>query len=127
MASSSSSAASGSSRLSRTGQYLRTEIWIWPILAAVVLLTLGIWMRSRLETVMLEDLGGELRTLLAADVQALRLWARSEKAIATTLAWDPELHSAVSNLVNTFTSDSLPPADPTRGTPARAKATARPA
>jgi hypothetical protein len=42
--------------ISRTGLFLKKQIWIWPIIAGVILSTLGLFVRWNIESVMRESL-----------------------------------------------------------------------
>src|SRR5437773_173688 len=52
---------------------LTRRLWIWPLVAALLLGLVGYWVRSRLESTMKEELTSRLETLLRADVAELRL------------------------------------------------------
>jgi hypothetical protein len=68
-------------------------LWAWPLVAAVMLAGVGFVLRSTVEGVMRSQMADELRTLLDADVQALRLLFRAHEALALIAAHDPEIRS----------------------------------
>ena len=74
--------------LSRTALVLKKQLWIWPIIAIVVLSILGHAVRSAIERTMRESLTSELRTLLSVEVAMLDNWVRSQESNAATLAND---------------------------------------
>ena len=49
--------------ISRTGVFLKRQIWIWPILAVVLLSVIGLFVRRAIETTMRDGLQSELQTL----------------------------------------------------------------
>lgn len=63
---------------SASGRFLRRQLWAWPILAAVVLATVGLWTNHSVESAMRERRAAELNTILAADVEALREWMKAQ-------------------------------------------------
>lgn len=67
---------------------LKKQLWIWPILAAVLLGTVGWFLRGSIETSLKTDLRSELQTILAADVKALELWMRSQETTAVSVTGD---------------------------------------
>ena len=56
--------------------FLRKQIWIWPLLAGVVLIGIGWWVRGKVESAVKQSLNVSLSTLLDSEVQAMRLWPR---------------------------------------------------
>lgn len=74
-----------------TRLFLRKQLWIWPLIAAGILGLLGYWIRVRVEGAMQDNLAAELQTILNAEVESLRIWARDEEATARTQAADPEV------------------------------------
>lgn len=74
-----------------TGVFLRKQIWLWPIIAAIVLAAIGWPMRNALEGRMKTSLAANLQTLLDADVAALRYWMKSQETLARSIAVTPSL------------------------------------
>jgi hypothetical protein len=50
--------------ISRTGLFLKRQIWIWPIVAVVLLSLIGLFVRRAIETTMREGLQSELQTVV---------------------------------------------------------------
>ena len=50
--------------LSRTGLLLKKQLWIWPIIAVVLLAAVGYGIRTAIERTMKENLRSQLVTLL---------------------------------------------------------------
>jgi hypothetical protein len=73
------------------GLLVRRQLWIWPLLAGLLLGIIGWFLRSSIESSMKADLAAELETILMADVKALELWARGQEVIAVSAATDPHV------------------------------------
>ncbi|MEW4527764.1 serine/threonine protein kinase [Maioricimonas sp. JC845] len=85
--------------LSATNIFLRRQIWIWPIIAAVVLGMIGWFLRGAIENQLRMEMHSELETILQTDVTAMRIWLRSEEENVKTAAGDAELREAMLRLV----------------------------
>lgn len=85
--------------LSATNIFLRRQIWIWPIIAAVVLGMIGWFLRGAIENQLRMEMRSELETILQTDVTAMRIWLRSEEENVKTAAGDAELREAMLRLV----------------------------
>jgi len=71
--------------------WLRKSIWVWPIIAGLLLSAVGWFLRAGVESRLKEDRASSLETILNADVEALRLWLRSQETAATAVTTDPEV------------------------------------
>jgi eukaryotic-like serine/threonine-protein kinase len=91
--------AGGSRSLGATWSALRRHLWVWPVLAALLLGGVGWWVHRSVEEAMREELAGQLTTILNADLEALRTWIRDQEAIARSLARLPALRPAVRGLL----------------------------
>jgi hypothetical protein len=94
--------------LGATGSALRRHLWIWPVLAALLVGGVGWLVHRSVEDAMREQLGGGLNTILNADVEALRLWTKDQEAIARALARAPVLQPAVRELLATAERTDTP-------------------
>ena len=94
-----SSASGFATSLATTSVVLKRQLWLWPLVAALVLGGLGWWVRGDVEQAMRENLASELTTILNADVQALTLWTKDQEAVARSLAQSPALGPLVRQLV----------------------------
>ena len=72
--------------LRSAGSFLRQQIWLWPIIAVVLLATLGLFVRSAIERTMKASLVSELQTLRDVEVAMLRTWLTSQEHNAESLA-----------------------------------------
>jgi eukaryotic-like serine/threonine-protein kinase len=94
-----SSASGVVTALATTRLVLKRQLWLWPLVAALVLGGLGWWVRVDVEQAMRENLANELTTILNADVQALVLWTKDQEAVARSLAQSPALGPLARQLV----------------------------
>jgi len=78
---------------------LRKQLWVWPILAVVLLSVVG-WMVSRsVESAMRERRIADLKTILNADVAAVRVWITEQATDAELIAADEGLAAMVAPLI----------------------------
>ena len=91
--------------LGRTHRFLRKRVWLWPIIAAVGIGLIGWWVRAKVETALKAKIAAELQTILNADVKALEIWFKAQKANAATLASDARLRLAVKELIELSKKD----------------------
>jgi len=85
--------------LSRTQGFMRRYLWIWPLLAALILAFVGVWVRARMEGAMKDQIAGNLKTILAANTEALRAWSATVKSHAELAAEDNRVREAAGALV----------------------------
>jgi eukaryotic-like serine/threonine-protein kinase len=94
---------SGSRSMFRTiaagGLLVKKQLWIWPILAALLLGGIGFFVRNSIENSLKADLRSELQTILAADVKALELWMRSQETVAVSVAGGADVARCSERLV----------------------------
>ena len=83
----------------RTQDFLRRQLWIWPLLAAAVLAFVGVWVRARMEGAMRAEIAGNLQTIRDANVEALRAWAAAMKSQAELLAEDDDVRALTAGLL----------------------------
>jgi serine/threonine protein kinase len=85
--------------ISRTGLFLKRQIWIWPIIAVVVLSTLGLFVRWKIESVMRESLRSELQTTLNLEAEMLRTWFNVQESNVESLANDLDIRQLAYQLL----------------------------
>jgi hypothetical protein len=83
-----------SQSLGKTGAMLRRQLWLWPVLAALVIGAVGWWVTDSVEDAMRENRAGQLTALLNADVEALHAWTHDQAAIAQALAHSKPVRAA---------------------------------
>src|SRR5262249_51158615 len=79
--------------ISRTGMFLKKQLWIWPIIAVVILSTLGLFVRWKIESVMRASLESELQTTRNLEAEMLKTWFNVQKANAESLANNLEVRN----------------------------------
>lgn len=89
---------------------LRKLLWLWPLLAAVMLAAAGIWIRSSVEKAAKGELAKSLQTILKADIKALEVWMTNHQRDAFSIADDPRLRKLIADL--TEAASSATPDDP---------------
>ena len=65
---------------------LRRHLWLWPLLAALMLAVAGLWIRQSVERAAKDELAKSLQTVLKADVAALAIWMENHVSHVRTLA-----------------------------------------
>ena len=89
-----------------TGTFLRRQLWVWPLIAAVVLAGLAWGVMAAVEGVMRKQVAAELTAIRDADVTALRVWSRQHEADARLLAMSDRVRPAVTELMAHADSDA---------------------
>jgi hypothetical protein len=87
-----------SSYLARTQSFLRTQLWIWPLVAAVLLAFVAVTLRLKMEGAMKQQIASNLQVILNANAEALRAWSANVKSDAENLADDEPLVERVTAL-----------------------------
>jgi eukaryotic-like serine/threonine-protein kinase len=94
------------SALTRTRGFLRTQLWIWPLAAALVLAFIGFWLRVKMEGAAKQQVADTLQTILNANVEALRAWSVTMKTDAENLAEDSRVRELITGLLQQARSGS---------------------
>jgi eukaryotic-like serine/threonine-protein kinase len=81
--------------ISRTGVFLKKQIWIWPILAVIVLSLIGLVVRRQIESTMREGLRSQLQTVVDLEADRLNAWYQVQKSNADALARNINIRQAV--------------------------------
>jgi len=85
--------------ITRTGAMLRRNVWVWPLLAVVVLSTVGYSVSSSIRSTMKQSVQSELQTLLNVQTSMLETWLRVQAAGALSQANDRQVREAVEQLI----------------------------
>jgi eukaryotic-like serine/threonine-protein kinase len=96
--------------VSRTALLLKRQIWIWPIIAVVLLSAIGLAVRHAIETTMKDGLRSELQTLLDIETAMLQTWIHAQQSNAESVANGVEVRHLVYQLLE---SPAAPPQDAT--------------
>jgi len=93
-----------SSRVSITlrgaARLLRSQIWLWPLLAAGFLAAVGWWVQYSIHDSMQRHSEGQLQALLAVDVDALESWLRVMEQHAVDISHNREVRAGAIELVD---------------------------
>jgi serine/threonine protein kinase len=92
--------------VSRTGLLLKRQLWIWPIIAVLILSVLGWWVSSAIRRTMSENLHSELQTLLNVERSMLQKWLEIQEDSATTIANDPQVRKIILEILATESAAS---------------------
>jgi eukaryotic-like serine/threonine-protein kinase len=84
--------------MARSRSFLRTQYWVWPLIAAVILGFVGVFVRLRMEGAMKEQIADNLKTILNANAEALRAWAATVKSQAESVAEDRQVADLIAAL-----------------------------
>jgi eukaryotic-like serine/threonine-protein kinase len=87
---------------------LRKQLWIWPILAALLLGICAWWVSRSVEDSMRQRRVAELTTILDADVAALRVWMIEQARDAELIAKDEQLLPEIQKLLAAETPGDNP-------------------
>jgi serine/threonine protein kinase len=85
--------------MSRTGLLLKRQLWVWPILAVVVLAIIGYALSRSIQNTMQATLQSQLETLLTVERSMLEKWFKVQESSALTLANDPRIRQTVARLL----------------------------
>lgn len=85
--------------VSRTGVFLRKQIWIWPIVATVLLGTIGILVSGAISSTMRTNMQSQLESLLSVESEMLLNWIRTNMANATATANNQAIRDSVQQLL----------------------------
>ena len=81
--------------ISRTGLFLKRQIWIWPILAVVLLSLIGFFVRRSIETTMREGLESQLQTIVDLEASMLETWSHVQESNAQSLANNVDIRQTI--------------------------------
>ena len=85
--------------LTRTQGFLRTQLWVWPLVAALVLVFLGVWLRVKMEGATKQQIADTLQTILNANTEALRAWSSDMRSDAEDIAEDNRVCELTASLI----------------------------
>jgi eukaryotic-like serine/threonine-protein kinase len=101
--------------ITQTRLFLKKQLWIWPIIAVVLLALIGWGVSSAIERTMKENLQSELHTLVSVERSMLETWFKTQESNAESLANDQQIRAAAAEILAAsrppLTADGSPPAD----------------
>lgn len=92
-------ARSVSHTLSSTRLFLKKQLWLWPIIAVVLLSALGLAVHRAIESTMKANLRSELQTLLGVEKAMIERWMATQERNAEAMANNAETRRIVSQLL----------------------------
>ena len=81
--------------ISRTGLFLKRQIWIWPIVAVILLSVIGFFVRHRIETTMRQSLQSQLQTVVDLEAAMLKNWFNVQQSNAESLANNVDIRQTI--------------------------------
>jgi len=91
--------SSVASVLMLTRWFLRTQLWVWPLVAALVLVFIGVWLRVEMEGATKQQIADMLQTILNANTEALHSWSVAMKSDAEDAAADDRVRELAAGLI----------------------------
>jgi eukaryotic-like serine/threonine-protein kinase len=92
-------ARSVSHTLTSTRLFLKKQLWLWPIIAVVLLSALGLGVHRAIESTMKANLQSELQTLLGVERAMVERWMATQERNAEAMANDAETRRIVDQLL----------------------------
>jgi tRNA A-37 threonylcarbamoyl transferase component Bud32 len=83
-----------------TQGFFRTQLWVWPLVAALILGIIGVWLRVKMEDATKQQIADMLQTILNANNEALHSWSVMVKVDAENLAEDDRVRELVGGLIS---------------------------
>ena len=80
--------------VTRTTLFLKRQLWIWPIIAIVVLSLLGYFVNGAIESTIESNLRSELETILGMEVEMIEKWLDTQERTAQMVASDARFRDA---------------------------------
>ncbi len=93
--------------VSRTGVFLKRQIWIWPIIAILLLSVVGYSVQRAIESTMKQNLASGLATLCDIEVAMLEAWFKVQESNAQSYANEERIRELIYQLIDAQTVDSL--------------------
>jgi serine/threonine protein kinase len=86
--------------VSRTRLLLKRQLWIWPIIAIVLLAALGYGIRSAIERTMKENLQSQLESTLNIERSMLETWLKVQESNGESLANGQHVREIAAQILN---------------------------
>ncbi len=84
----------------KTGLFLKKQLWVWPIIAVLLLSIAGYIVSSSINSTMKTSLQSELTTLLNVERAMLEKWLKVQESNALTVANDPEIRKLILQILS---------------------------
>jgi hypothetical protein len=86
--------------VSRTGLFLKRQIWIWPIIAVLLLSVIGLFVRNAIESTMRESMESELQTVVDLEAAMLETWYGAQRSNVESLANNIDIRRTIYPLLD---------------------------
>jgi serine/threonine protein kinase len=96
--------------MSRTGLFLKRQLWVFPIIAVVVLAICGFFLRRAIESTMKESLRSHMQTLLDVEIAMLENWFKQQSTVAESIANDLDIREHIYKLLDAVDPTNQPEA-----------------
>ncbi len=107
-----SGSSSGFSRAIRTtGLFFRRQLWVWPIVAGLLLAVVAWSVRGVVEESARKTIGSELESIVMAVVEALRIWFDGQERYVEAVAADDDIQRPVLALLEVASRQGSTAAD----------------
>jgi hypothetical protein len=77
---------------------LGRQLWVWPLLAAAMMVVAGLTIRGYVESAAQQEMADGLEAMLNSNVEALRIWLETEESQVLAAAADPAVRKAATEL-----------------------------
>ncbi len=91
-----------SKTVTRTGLFLKKQLWVWPIFAVILLSIVGFTVSNAIETTIKENVRSGLQTLVTVETEMLRKWFGVQESTAEALANDAQIRQHIYQLIDQF-------------------------
>ncbi len=99
-----------------TGDVLKKNLWLWPVIAIVILSIIGFTVNHAIESTIKESLKSQLQTLLNAESAMLEKWFQVQAANAETVANNAEVRQTMAGILSTIGDEDSAPVTPANST-----------
>jgi len=104
----------------RVPRVLLKHLWAVPLVGVVIFSLVGLWVRDRVEDTTRAELAARLKTVLQANINALRLWFTEREYDAQSFASDMRIQAAIAELAALARASNATPEVLTNSMAARA-------
>ena len=92
-----------------TLDFFRQQLWVWPLIAAALLMLIGSWARARVDDAIKVKLKAELNAILKAEVTGLESWLVEQKKNAISATRSNDVQRLVGELLELAAKPDVSP------------------
>lgn len=85
--------------VTRTGLFLKKQIWVWPIVAVILLATIGYFVQNAIESTIKSNVHAGLLSFVKIEAEMLEKWFAVQESAAAALANDETVRHSVDLLL----------------------------